>query len=102
MAPAQPLLDAALLEAPYQPAALPVVANVDASPHTDGWAALLGAQLCSPVRWRESVLRLSESGVTRVIELGPGAVLGGMVKRITPELERACLATPADFEALTG
>ena len=76
-------LKAALAAAPWRAAGVPVVANVDALPHTsaDGWSGLLAAQLCSPVRWRQSVHRLVEDGVTTFVEIGPGTVLTGLTKR---------------------
>ena len=99
MSSAQARLDEALRAAPFGDADAVVVANVDASPHREAvdWPELLGAQLCHPVRWREGVLRLSDLAVTRVVELGPGSVLSGMVKRIAPDLDRVCLATPDEF-----
>jgi [acyl-carrier-protein] S-malonyltransferase len=99
MASAQSRLDAALGAAAFGAADVPVIANVDARPHRDAqdWVGLLSSQLSSPVRWREGVLGLRELGVTRVIELGPGAVLSGMVKRITPDLEPVSAAVPEDL-----
>jgi [acyl-carrier-protein] S-malonyltransferase len=48
-----------------------VVANVDALPHdeADDWSDLLAAQLCSPVRWRQSLYRLVDEGATTVSSL---------------------------------
>ncbi len=102
MAPAQERLDAALGATSFADGTAVVIANVDARPHTSAgeWPVVLSGQLCQPVRWRESVIGLAGLGVTRVIELGPGAVLSGMVKRTTPELERASIATPEDLQAL--
>jgi len=97
MASAQADLDTALRAAPFGPAAIPVVANVDAVEHLDGWEGLLSAQLCQPVRWRELTLRLAGLGVERVVELGPGAVLSGMIKRTAPELDRVTVAGPSDL-----
>jgi [acyl-carrier-protein] S-malonyltransferase len=101
MRTAQARLDAAVGAAPFAGESLPVVANVDALPHPSGadWPALLSAQLCQPVRWREGVLALLAMGVTRVVELGPGAVLSGMVKRIAPDVERVSIATPEEVHA---
>lgn len=101
MAPAQEFLDVALRAATFSPPSVPVVANVDASPHTDGFAALLSAQLVSPVRWRESLLTLAGLGVTRTLELGPGSELSGMVKRTVEGVERANVATPDDLAGLS-
>jgi [acyl-carrier-protein] S-malonyltransferase len=101
MAPAQELLDAALRAATFSHPSVPVITNVDASPHTDGFATLLSAQLVSPVRWRESLLTLADLGVTRTLELGPGSELSGMVKRTVEGVERANVATPDDLAALS-
>jgi [acyl-carrier-protein] S-malonyltransferase len=76
----RPLLDAA----EFSQARFPVVTNVDARPESSG-AALRDAlvrQIDSPVRWVESVRRLAEAGVDRALEVGPGSVLAGLVKRI--------------------
>ena len=99
MAGAQAGLDAALAATPFRDGACPVVANVDAAPHRAGdeWRALLSAQLCRPVRWRAGTEQLVSLGVTRVYELGPGAVLSGLVKRTSPSVERVPLAAPADL-----
>jgi [acyl-carrier-protein] S-malonyltransferase len=101
MASAQARLDAALAAAPFADGVTPVVTNVDAAPHRAAadWPGLLSAQLCSPVRWREGILGLQDLGVTRIIELGPGGVLSGMVKRTAPDIERLSLATPEDVAA---
>ena len=100
MAPAQAPLDSALRAAGFGDALVPVVANVDAAAHRDGWASLLSAQLVSPVRWRESLLTLSGLGVTHFLELGPGTELSGMVKRTVDSAARANVATPDDLAAL--
>jgi [acyl-carrier-protein] S-malonyltransferase len=99
MAGAQERLDRALGAAPFAGAEGAVVTNVDADAHraASDWSGLLSSQLCLPVRWRESILRMEELGVTRVIELGPGAVLAGMVKRTAPGLSRAGIAGPDDL-----
>jgi [acyl-carrier-protein] S-malonyltransferase len=98
---AQVRLDAAVDAAPFVDGDATVVANVDAAPHRSGadWPRLLSAQLCNRVRWREGIGALEALGVTRVIELGPGGVLGGLVKRTAPGLERLSLATPDEVAA---
>ena len=100
MAAAQARVDRALAAAPFGETTTPVIANVDAEPHRapEDWAGLLSLQLCLPVRWREIILRMEEMGVTRVIELGPGGILAGMVKRTAPGLARVAIAAPADLE----
>jgi [acyl-carrier-protein] S-malonyltransferase len=79
-----------------------VVANVDAKPHTEGFAALLSAQLCSRVRWRESLLALAGMGASLFVELGPGTELSGMVRRTVPDSGRANVAGPADLGDLAA
>ncbi|MDQ2754254.1 MAG: ACP S-malonyltransferase, partial [Actinomycetota bacterium] len=102
MAPAADQLRTALEAADFQRAAVPVVANVDADAHQDGWPARLGAQLTSPVRWRQSLVTLAGLGVTHFLELGPGVELSGMVKRSVDGAARANVATPADLVGLPG
>lgn len=100
MGTAQDLLDAALAQAELRPTSWPVVANVDAEPHRHGFTPLLSAQLCSRVRWRESLLTMSGLGATLFVELGPGTELSGMVRRTVPDAARANVAGPADIDAL--
>jgi [acyl-carrier-protein] S-malonyltransferase len=65
-------------------AAIPVYANVTAAPVQNAGEIreLLIRQLTSPVRWEESVMNMANDGATTFIELGPGKVLQGLVKRI--------------------
>jgi [acyl-carrier-protein] S-malonyltransferase len=100
MAPAQEQLDQALAEAAFAASTIPVVANVDAAAHTDGWPPLLSAQLVAPVRWRELLLTLASLGVDRFVELGPGTELSGMVRRTVEGASRANAATPDDLPGL--
>ena len=100
MQPAQERLDAALTGLQFAPSSPAVVTNVDATAHTDGFPPLLSAQLCSRVRWRESLLAMAAMGATLFVELGPGTELSGMVKRTVPDATRANVATPDDLEAL--
>lgn len=95
----QPLGDA-LDAAPFADAAVPVVANVDAAPHTAAgeWPDLLCRQVVSPVRWRESVLAMRDSGVTDVVELGASAPLTAMIKRIDRSLGRRPITTPEELD----
>ncbi len=67
-------------------AGVPVYANVSAAPVTDAEeiGAALVRQLTNPVRWRESVQNMSEAGIVKFVEIGPGKVLQGLVKRTVP------------------
>ena len=102
MAAAQGSLDAAIDATGFVAGTAIPWANVDAAAHTDAaeWPGLLSAQLCSPVRWRELVAGLEAAGVDRVVEVGPGNVLSGMVKRIAPGIERFRCSTPEQVGAL--
>ena len=66
--------------------AFPVVANVDAQPKTDAAGAIeaLIRQVSSPVRWEDVVRRLVADGARVFVELGPGTVLSGLIKKIEP------------------
>lgn len=79
---------------------MPVVHNVHA--HTESDAAriraLLERQIHSPVQWTASVRHMVEAGVTRVVEVGPGKVLGGLCKRIDGALECLCTEEPAELD----
>lgn len=68
---------------------MPVVTNVEAKPNGDASRVvpLLLEQVSTPVRWIECVEALKAEGVTRIIELGPGKVLAGLVKRISKDIE---------------
>ena len=102
MQPAQAPLDAALAGVDFLPSPIPVVANVDATARSDGFRPLLSAQLCSRVRWRESLVAMADMGATLFVELGPGTELSGMVKRTVPDAMRVNVATPDDLEGLAG
>lgn len=79
-----------------------VVANVDAAAHPigDDWADLLNAQLCSPVRWRQSLHRLADLGFTTFVELGPGKALTGMTKRTIRGSHTLSINRPDDLDSL--
>jgi [acyl-carrier-protein] S-malonyltransferase len=67
----------------------PVVTNVEARPNADAAriVPLLVEQVTAPVRWIECVEELVRLGVTRMVEVGPGKVLSGLVKRIDGSVE---------------
>lgn len=103
MAPAAEALRTALDAATFAPEHLPVVANVDAAVHTgDGdWPDIGTRQLTSPVRWEQSVGTLAgQLGCDRLVELGPGRTLAGLVRRILPDLEVVSVDSPAAVESL--
>jgi malonyl CoA-acyl carrier protein transacylase len=85
MAPAAQELDAALARVEIREPRFPVISNGTAAPFTDVRAELV-ENLLSPVRWRETVVVLHGMGVEEFVELGPGRVLSGLVKRILREV----------------
>ena len=80
MEPAADRLRAALESTPVHPMQIPVYSNGSAAPFGDVRSEL-AENLLRPVRWRETLLALRAAGVERFVELGPGAVLTGLVKR---------------------
>jgi [acyl-carrier-protein] S-malonyltransferase len=80
MEPAADRLRAALERTPVAPMQIPVYSNASAAPFVDVRAEL-AENLLRPVRWRETLLALRTAGAERFVELGPGAVLTGLVKR---------------------
>jgi [acyl-carrier-protein] S-malonyltransferase len=102
MQPAAEDMAEALAEAKILPPAVPVVANVTASPVKDPETIrrLLIEQVTGLVRWRESVLAMKEAGVGTIVELGAGKVLSGLVKRIDRDIAASSAGTPEELEAL--
>ncbi len=102
MAPAGEALAAAIADTTFHDADIPVVANVDAAVHTaaDEWPGLLERQLTSPVRWAASVQTLVDHGADRFVEVGPGAVLTGTIKRIDRSSQRHSAMTPDEVAAV--
>ena len=102
MNPARDRLRAAIAQARPRDSDVPIVSNVDALNHQRGdeWASLLSAQLCSPVRWKHSLLELARQGVAGYAELGPGGVLTGMVKRTVEGARTISVSTPDELDSL--
>jgi [acyl-carrier-protein] S-malonyltransferase len=102
MAPAAGAMAEALTATPPRAPIVPLIANVSAAKVTDPAEIrdLLVQQVTATVRWRESVLAMTELGVDSFIELGTGKVLAGLVKRIAPDAAAFSAGSPADIEAL--
>ena len=101
MAPAAGKLALELARVRFSDARPPIVTNVEAEPNADGEriAELLRAQVTAPVRFVEMVKRMRELGVTKLLEIGPGRVLTGLIGRIDRGLARANLAVLGDLPA---
>jgi len=81
---------------------VPVVANVDALPKRDASSAIeaLVRQVSSPVRWEEVVRRLASEGVRAYVEVGPGTVLCGLVKKIHREATVVSVEGPGTLDVV--
>ena len=91
---------AAELEAvPFADASIPVLSNTDPSPETNGAAlkARLRSQMISGVRWRETMDRFSAAGIDTAVEIGPGNVLSGLIKRSCEGISTAQISSAADL-----
>ena len=91
----------ALADLPMREPKVPVVSNVTARPAktVDEIKELLVRQVTSPVRWSESMQWLIAQGFTRFIELGPGNVLSGLMKRINQDVEMLSVSDCATLDA---
>ncbi|MCY1079802.1 ACP S-malonyltransferase [Archangium lansingense] len=100
MDPVKPRLAEVLAKVKVSAPSVPVVTNVEAAPNSDAARVvpLLLAQVSSSVRWVESIQALQAQGVTRVVELGPGKVLNGLIKRITKDIELFNVEDSASLE----
>ena len=102
MKPAEDRLAPELRALPVQKPRVPIVANLDAEPKYDARSAIeaLVAQVSSPVRWDAAVRRLASEGVTTYVEVGPGTVLSGLVRKIHREARVASFGSPDDLAAV--
>ena len=102
MKPAETRLEPELRALRVSTPRVPVVANVDANPKTDGAASIdaLVRQISSPVQWDALVRRLASEGVTTYVEVGPGTVLGGLVKKIHSDARILNFGSPEQLDAV--
>jgi [acyl-carrier-protein] S-malonyltransferase len=101
MEPAKQRLSVAIADVVINAPVVPVVANVTAQATTDPATIkdLLVQQVTAPVRWEESVQAIAAMGVTTAYELGSGAVLKGLVKRIAETINVTTIGEPHEVEA---
>jgi [acyl-carrier-protein] S-malonyltransferase len=101
MKPAADRLEVAMVGLAIAAPTVPVVANVTAEPTQDPAQIqrLLIQQVTAPVRWEESIQLIAKLGVTKAYELGSGAVLKGLVKRIAPTIETTTIGEPHEVAA---
>jgi [acyl-carrier-protein] S-malonyltransferase len=99
MRPAADAMEQPLADADIREPAVPVYAAPVSDP--DEIRRLLVTQVTGMVRWRESVLAMTEAGVTHFVEFG-AKILGPMIKRIVPDAHVASVVTPDDIDTLVG
>jgi [acyl-carrier-protein] S-malonyltransferase len=104
MDPAARSVEAALSSVTVHDLQFPVIANVDAKPNQQAASVtdLLVRQVSSPVRWEQSMHVLAEMGVRTALEIGPGKVLGGLMRRINKTISVANVGEPQDIARLAG
>ena len=104
MQPAADRLAETLERVVAHPISIPVVTNVEAKPNSDENRVkpLLVTQVCSPVLWDASVKQMVAEGVTHFVEIGPGKVLAGLVKRIEKEAVALNVQDAAGVKAMAG
>lgn len=102
MKPAEVRLEPELRALAARDPRVPIVANVDAQPKQDARAALdaLVRQVSAPVLWEDIVRRLASAGVTTYVEVGPGRVLGSLVRKIHPEAKVLAFGEPSDLDGV--
>ena len=102
MKPAEERLAPELRALAVQTPRVPVIANVDAEPKRDAAAAIeaLVRQVSAPVRWDAVVRRLASEGVTTYVEVGPGTVLSGLVRKIHKDARVIHFGSPDDLGAV--
>lgn len=84
--------------------AFPYIANVDAKVHSDadGIVPRLLQQICGSVRWEQSMQGLAALGVTEALEIGPGKVLSGLMRRINKEVKCKGVDSAEDIRSLSS
>src|SRR5436190_14172450 len=104
MAPVQPRLAEVLGTVHMKQPNAPVIANATAEPNTDPARILplLLTQVTAPVRWVETIQKMALNGVDTLVELGPGKVLAGLVRRIDKGLRTYSVEDPAGLKAVLG
>ena len=100
MAPAADVMQEALTKIDLAPPLVPLIANVTARPvqEPDTICRQLVQQVTGMVRWRESVLQMKKEGVDKLVEIGTGKVLVGLVKRIDREISGVSVSDPKGIE----
>jgi [acyl-carrier-protein] S-malonyltransferase len=104
MAPAARLVEEKLKSVDVKALAFPIVANADAQPNQDPLRVkdLLVRQVDGPVRWEESMRFMHGSGITHALEIGPGKVLAGLMRKIAKEVKVLSVNAPAAVDEVAA
>lgn len=104
MAPAAQAVRAALSSISLSDARVPVIANVEARPHSAArqLAELLVKQVDAPVLWEQTVRHMADAGVLKALEIGPGTVLAGLVQRTDKRIAVHGVYSPEGIEKAGG
>jgi [acyl-carrier-protein] S-malonyltransferase len=104
MQPVQERLGEVMADMTWTDARVPLAANVSGELVTRGEdiRQALIAQVASPVQWMACIQALLDAGCRRFVELGPGRVLSGLVRHISPRAETTAADSPAAIDALLG
>ncbi|MFQ5878749.1 MAG: ACP S-malonyltransferase [Dehalococcoidia bacterium] len=104
MEPARAGLANAVAELPFRDPAVPIVSNCTATPLTTGDTLREESlhQVCTPVQWQRSVEYMAHSGVVLFLEIGPGRVLSGLIKRIAGHVRTASISDVASIRSQGG
>jgi [acyl-carrier-protein] S-malonyltransferase len=104
MAPAARLVEEKLSAVTVGALAFPIVANADAQPNQDPKRVkeLLVRQVDGPVRWEESMRFMHASHITQALEIGPGKVLAGLMRKIAKEVKVLSVSDPASVDQVAA
>ena len=91
-------LKAYLADKPLSRPQIPLYANATAQPYGEDAALLLPRQVCSPVRWQDTLERMAQAGVDTFIEVGAGTTLSGLVRKTLPQAAALNVADPQSLE----
>ena len=95
-------MDTEINKVTFNECKIPVISNVKALPcnNVSEFKSLLSQQIISAVKWRETIILMENKGTKKIFEIGPGNVLGGLVKRITKKIECFSIQNPEDMDNL--
>ena len=102
MKPATEIMKKTIAEINFNNSKSPIISNVTAKEmiNSNQIKELLIKQIESPVKWRESVMYMMENGVKKFIEIGPGKVLSGLIKRIDRSVKLISVNDVDDLEKI--